>query len=85
MQVLDIKNPGGEGGIRTLGTGLNGERADAGVSYRESIFYPETEGLMPLRHGQTSAVSSPNKRRMAGDSAAEIGRYDAQAARLLRS
>ena len=41
---------GGEGGIRTLGTGLNGVRADVYVSYRESIFYPETEGLMPLRH-----------------------------------
>ena len=40
---------GGEGGIRTLGTGLNGVRADVCASYRESIFYPETEGLMPLR------------------------------------
>src|SRR5438477_2505264 len=40
---------GGEGGIRTLGTGLNGARADVCVSYRESIFYQETEGLMPLR------------------------------------
>src|SRR5436309_10071409 len=41
---------GGVGGIRTLGTGLNGVRADVCVSYRESIFYPEAESLMPLRH-----------------------------------
>ena len=33
--------------------------------------------------GQTSAVSSPIKRRMAGDSAAESGRYDASRATML--
>jgi hypothetical protein len=46
---LQLRLAGGEGGIRTLGTGLNGVRADVCASYRESIFYPETEGLMPLR------------------------------------
>jgi hypothetical protein len=46
---LRFRLAGGEVGIRTLGTGLNGVRADVCVSYRESIFYPEIEGLMPLR------------------------------------
>ena len=84
---LQFRLAGGEGGIRTLGTGLNGVIADVCVSYRESIFYPEIEGLIPFTAlGQTSAVSSPIKRRMAGDSAAESGLYDAsQAARLLRT
>jgi len=40
---------GGEGGIRTSGAGLNGARGDVRVSYRDSIFYPETEGRMALR------------------------------------
>ena len=46
---LQSRLAGGERGIRTLGTGLNGVRADVCVSYRESISYPEAEGLMPLR------------------------------------
>jgi hypothetical protein len=32
---------GGERGIRTVGTALNGARADVCVSYRNSILYPE--------------------------------------------
>jgi hypothetical protein len=39
---LQFRLAGGEGGIRTLGTGLNGVRADVCISYRESISYPET-------------------------------------------
>jgi hypothetical protein len=46
---LRFRLAGGERGIRTLGTGLDGVRADVPLSYRESIFCPETEGLMPLR------------------------------------
>jgi hypothetical protein len=46
---LQLRLRGGDGGIRTLGTGLNSVRADVCVSYRESILYPETEGQTPLR------------------------------------
>ena len=47
--MVGIVRTGGEGGIRTSGTGLNGARGDVRVSYRDSIFYPETEGRMALR------------------------------------
>jgi hypothetical protein len=50
-----LRTSGGEGGIRTLGTGLN---ADVHVSYTDSIFYPETEGQ---HNGKTSAVQSKAK------------------------
>jgi hypothetical protein len=47
---LPSRLSGGEGWIRTLGTGLNGARSDVCVSCRESTFYPETEGRVVLRH-----------------------------------
>jgi hypothetical protein len=45
---------GGAEWIRTLGTGLNGARADVCASCRDSIFYPETEGQVVLRHCRES-------------------------------
>jgi hypothetical protein len=52
---------GGAGWIRTLGTGLSGARADVCVGYRESIFYPEKEGRLVLRHcGPDQCGFQPN-------------------------
>jgi hypothetical protein len=58
---------GGEGGIRTSGTGLNDARGDVRVSYRDSIFYPEAEGRMCCGFVPNQCDYSPIERRMAGD------------------
>ena len=71
---LHLRLYGGEGWIRTLGTGLNGERADVCLSYRESAFYPETESRVVFRHcGKPVRFLSPIVRRMAVDAMAESG------------
>ena len=61
------------------------QRADVSVSYRDSIFYSETEGRMVLRYfWSTVRFPSPIERQMAGNSVAESGLYDAsQAAKLV--
>ena len=45
---------GGAEWIPDLGTGLNGARAEVCARCRDSIFYPETEGPVGLRHCRES-------------------------------
>jgi hypothetical protein len=71
---LQSRLRGGDGWIRTLGTGLNGARPDVCVGYWESILSLETEGRVVLRHqGEPLRFPIESKSEWAGDSLAKIG------------
>jgi hypothetical protein len=75
---LQSRLNGGEGGIRTLGTGLEPARADVSVSYTESgVSRILCDCLLAAQSALTGGVSEGVRRRILRDCVPEIGHFEA--------